>query len=266
MMEILKNRKGARRMADIPPDVMNAINRGQVATVNLVEYLAADLTQLLPAAASQIEIDCNHPALLAVVARLPSLKPMQRHWAIAEMLLQVLGDDHEAELRLASHPSDLVRQWAAMFAGLSPGLKLADRLQLARPFAADIHFGVREIAWLAVRDAVAAEVLLALELLQPWTNEPDANLRRFASELTRPRGVWCRHLEPLKINPALGQPLLEPLQADASRYVQDSVGNWLNDAAKSQPDWVRKLCQGWLKNSEGKATRYICLRGMRSIV
>lgn len=265
-MEILKNRKGARRMADISPDVLNAINRGQIATVNLVEYLAADLTQLLPAAASQVGIDRNHPALLATIARLPSLKPMQRHWAIAEMLLQVMGDDHEAELRLASHSSDLVRQWAAMFAGLRPNLKLADRLQLARPFAADIHFGVREIAWLTVRDAVAAEVLLALELLQPWTKEPDANLRRFASELTRPRGVWCRHLEPLKINPALGRPLLEPLQADTSRYVQDSVGNWLNDAAKSQPDWVRKLCQDWLGNSESKATRYICQRGMRSIV
>ena len=43
--------------------------------------------------------------------------------------------------------------------GLDSTLALAARLEKVRRFAADPHFGVREIAWLAVRDAVAADAL-----------------------------------------------------------------------------------------------------------
>jgi 3-methyladenine DNA glycosylase AlkC len=148
---------------------------------------------------------------------------------------------------------------------LDDTLNLAQRLESARPFAADSHFGVREFAWMSVRPAVAQEVDAALSLLQPWVAESDANLRRFASELTRPRGVWCVHLEILKSNPERGIALLTPLMADASRYVQDSVANWLNDAAKSCPDWTRKTCKDWLANNAGKATQRICQRGQRSL-
>ncbi len=252
-------------MADIPPNVLNAINDGRMETVNLVEFLAADLNRLLPAVAGQTGIDCKHPALTSLLKRLPDLKPMQRHWAIAEALLIAMKDNVDAQVRLANHVSDLARQWAALAAGLRQGLTLEERLQLVRPFASDHHFGVREIAWISVRNAVSTDVVQALELLQPWTLETDANLRRFASEITRPRGVWCSHLVLLKNNPALGYALIQELRADPSRYVQDSVGNWLNDAAKSRPDWVSELCREWLLDSDCKPTRYICLRGMRSM-
>lgn len=258
-------RKGARRMADIPPEILHAINGGQLPTVNLVEFLAADLGVLLPAVSTQIGLDPGHPVLRATAERLPALKPMQRHWAIAAALLAAIGEDRAAEARLARHVSDLARQWAALMVGLRMGQSLATRLQQIRPFAADAHFGVREMAWMGVRQAVAAEVPQALTLLQPWTAETDPNLRRFASEVTRPRGVWCAHLEMLKHTPQAGYALLHPLRADPSRYVQDSVANWLNDAAKSQPDWVRSLCADWLLESGRPATAYICKRALRSL-
>lgn len=78
------------------------------------------------------------------------------------------------------------------------------------------------------------------------------------------RGVWCSHLRALVEDPAIGLPILEPLRADASRYVADSVGNWLNDAAKSQPDWVRRTTEGWLRESPVPETRAIVRRGSRS--
>ena len=68
------------------------------------------------------------------------------------------------------------------------------------------------------------------------------------------------HLEALKDNPEPGLQLIEPLRADPSRYVQNSVANRLNDAARSQPDWVR-----WLAASDGKATVHICKPGQRAL-
>lgn len=263
-MDTAPPRKGARRGAEIPPDVRRALNLGLTASVNLVEFLAVDLHQLVPAVAAQIGLDPGHPALCATLERLPGLKSMARHWAIAEALRQA-GSDDAAHRRLATHRSDFARQWAALQLGLQPEMALAERLAAIRPFAADPHFGVREIAWMAVRPAVAADLDRALALLTPWTAEADANLRRFASELTRPRGVWCMHIEALKDDPSPALPLLEALRADPSRYVQNSVANWLNDAAKSQPHWVRRLCERWRADGDGPATRYICRRGLRTL-
>ena len=93
---------------------------------------------------------------------------------------------------------------------------------------------------MAVRPHVAAELARAIALLVDWTADHSPYVRRFASEATRPRGVWCTHIAALRREPEPGRALLEPLRADPSGYVQDSVGNWLNDAGKDRPDWVTR--------------------------
>ncbi len=267
----LVNRKGAPRIAAIPPEVLAALNQGQMPTVNLTEFLAIDLAQLAGAVAAHIGLDAQAQRLTDTVAMLPSFKPMKRHDHLARALYDLAAAHPQRDAvaqALATHASDVARCWASQWVGFS-GLDFAGQLQAARRFAADGHFGVREIAWMAVREALIAAIAQspenAVAQLEPWVHDSDENIRRFASELTRPRGVWCAQIETFKTQPWLALPLLEPLRADNSRYVQNSVANWLNDASKSQPTWVQDLCARWSQAPVDAATTYIMRRALRTV-
>lgn len=250
------SRRGAQRVAEVPADVLAGLNAGRLETATLAEMLAMDLAILAAAV-------CPDSAAAAGGAIDPAAGITRRMAQAGALLREVWGDD--AYGQLVAHPSDTARGWAAYVVAQTPGLSLAERLRRLRPLADDSHFGVREWAWLAARPCIAADLEEALGLLQPWTAEASANLRRFAVEITRPRGVWCGHLPRFKQDPAPARPLLEAVRADDSRYVQNSTANWLNDAAKTRPDWVAAVVGDWRAGAPNAATAYICRRAMRSV-
>lgn len=263
----LRQRKGAFRIALIPAEVLDALNDGLLETVNLNEFMALELPRLARSVAGHVGLDPASERLTDTLAMLAAFKPMQRHGHIARALHDMTAQHPERDAvahQLATHPSDVARCWATQWIPLS-GLALAEQLDAVRRFAADPHFGVREMAWMAVRDATIRSLDEALTLLFPWVADADPNIRRFASELTRPRGVWCAQIERLKAEPWLALPLLERLRADPSRYVQNSVANWLNDASRTQPGWVEDTCAHWLARSDVPETRYIARRAMRTL-
>ena len=251
-------RKGARRRADIPPEIRARLNRGEIESVTLVEALAIDFAALLRAFAPGIP-----RSALAGMRAAAGLGITKRMALAGRLLLEHFGPT--AYGLLATHRSDTLRGWAAYLLAAMRELTLLERLLLVRPLANDPNAGVREWAWCAMRPHVAADIESSIDLLTAWTASDSHRLRRFTSEATRPRGVWCAHIARLKRAPALGLPILEPLRADPHKYVQDSVSNWLNDAAKSQPAWVRALCVRWRSESPCPATERICRRAQRSL-
>ncbi|HLP83666.1 MAG TPA: DNA alkylation repair protein [Phycisphaerales bacterium] len=265
------------------------LNAGTAASRTLVELLVIDFSTLLgnvahvPAEAiAQVHaaegrkttseaIDAMRETLVQARAPVPrAWKPGSKLGITQRMALAgALLAKHDARLveQHAMHASDTVRGWAAyaMMRGGAAPRALSGKLKAIRAFAADEHSGVREWAWLAVRPFIEDEAERAIELLTPWTTSADANVRRFASEATRPRGVWCNHITLLKQRPALAMPILQPLRADASRYVQNSVANWLNDASKSDAAFVRAVAKQWGTRDASPHTLYIVKRAMRTL-
>ena len=263
----LLGRKGAARIALIPPEVLEALNDGLVPTVNLNEFLALDLPRLARRVAADIGLDPSHERLEDTFAMLGAFKPVRRHLHVARALYDLTalqaGRDAIAH-RLATHTSDVARCWATHWVAFSE-LAFDAKLVSVRRFAADPHFGVREMAWMAVRDEVVRDPQRAVDLLLPWAADADPAIRRFASEATRPIGVWCAPVPGLKTQPWLALPLLEPLKADPSLYVRNSVANWLNDASRTQPQWVQQVCLRWSRQSRSAETAYVVRRALRTI-
>ncbi|WP_179223753.1 DNA alkylation repair protein [Paenibacillus tyrfis] len=264
-------RKGARKAADIPEAVMQLLQRGGLQTANLTEWLAIDHLKLLQHVLCELELHEESDEMLSGLERLDQKKIMSTIPAIARKWLSLLDRVPEKEgfrifHALACHRSDSVRCWAAYMIGLDERLTITQKLTGIRPFAADSHFGVREMAWMAVRESISNELLQALDILHEWVRDEDSNIRRFAVESLRPQGVWAKHLYVLKEQPQLALPLLEEVKSDPVKYVQDSVGNWLNDAGKTNPNWVRRICDAWLEASDTKETKRIVARATRSLL
>ncbi len=266
--ESILRRKGSPDTAGVPAEVRRLLNAGLIEAVNLSEWLVVDQAALASHVLPELGLSSAAPDVADALRQLDKPTTPKRIAAVAAVLSRSLPSRRafdKALTALQRHRSDVVRTWGCHLIGLRTALTLAEKLNLIRPFAADPNMGVRECAWMAVREDVATQLSEAIRLLTPFVREADPNLRRFATEATRPRGVWCRHIHALRDDPALGLPLLEPVRSDPARYVQNSVANWLNDASKSQPDWVRDLCRRWERESPTPETAWICRRALRTL-
>jgi 3-methyladenine DNA glycosylase AlkC len=241
------------RPADVAISRRLELETGSCESKNFMEQIAIDQSKLLVSVI---------PEASAFGHRLRSSKLTDRMKAGGDAVLESLTLSGLSAA--TSWTSDTARSWAAMAVGQAPGLDIGERLNFSKMFANDSHFAVREWAWISVRPYIAVDVTRSIGFLDNWCHSESEYLRRFASEVTRPRGVWSKHIGELKRNPELAESILDELRSDTSRYVQMSVGNWLNDAGKSRPDWVHKICHRWL-SQPSKETRYICSRGQRSL-
>ncbi|MEN5038365.1 hypothetical protein [Pseudomonas sp. TWI929] len=244
------------------------IDHGQLPTRNLAECLAVNQLTLANAVASDLPIALAQQ--LATTAEASQQLGLSKKIAaigltLGQWLAQAPARQRQQVFEYCSaHHSDTLRSWAAFAqAHLSRSLNLEAALLAQLRFARDEHFGVREWAWMALRPRLAQELEGALALLGQHAGDTNPLVRRFCVEVLRPRGVWCEHIAALKQAPEAAEPLLVPRLAEADKYAQDSVANWLNDAGKTRPDWVLQLFVRYPPSC--KASRRIHMRATRSL-
>ena len=263
--EKVPGRRGVR-IADLPADLVSRLSTGEAETRTWTEWMGVDMARLAYAVASELPLGPLQEALAMVAPTLPGhsiLKRLSKVGAIVSLAVSSLED--ASFIHLATHRSDAVRQWA-VYAVNDPArlMALNERLLGTLPFAADPHMSVRECAWMAYRPFLLSRIEEGLALLLSVVQSDDFRLRRFAIEVSRPRSVWGKHSEVLKHQPELGRAVLEQVRCEGNRYVQLAVGNWINDASKTRPDWARALCAQWAQDGR-KTTDSIVKRAMRTL-
>src|SRR5450830_2164747 len=123
------------------------------------------------------------------------------------------------------------------------------------------RYGTSEFA---VRAFLRDNTLRALDIMQGWSRDSDAAVRRLASEGCRPRLPWSFRLRTIEQSPELAAPILDKLRADPSLYVRKSVANHLNDITKTHPAWVLERAALW--GLDDAHTRWIVRHALRTLL
>ncbi len=117
----------------------------------------------------------------------------------------------------------------------------------------------------AVRPFLRAHPARTLAYLKRCARDRDVDVRRWASEGSRPRLPWGERLHDFVRDPRPTLALLEPLKFDEELYVRKSVSNHLNDIAKDHPDALKR----WQKAAGARHAlkiEWIIRRSLRTLI
>lgn len=103
-----------------------------------------------------------------------------------------------------------------------------------------------------------------IQQMNVWSLHENSQVRRLASEGSRPRLPWAMAIPDLKKDPAPLLAILNNLKNDPSESVRRSVANNLNDIAKDHPEVVIKIAMEWQGLS--KETDAIIKHGSRTLL
>jgi 3-methyladenine DNA glycosylase AlkC len=105
----------------------------------------------------------------------------------------------------------------------------------------------------------------ALQIMTSWSSSPDADVRRLASEGSRPYLPWAARVPTLITRPGMTIAILQALHQDDSEYVRRSVANHLNDISRNHPQLAVATAAQWLVAAD-KNTPQVVRRALRTLV
>jgi len=123
----------------------------------------------------------------------------------------------------------------------------------------------RHTAEAAIRRFLRADLDRTLAVALTWTADPDAHVRRFATEGTRPRLPWALRVPALTDRPDATVPILDALYRDEEEYVRRSVANHLNDVSRARPELAVETAARWLA-APADTTARVVRHALRTLI
>jgi 3-methyladenine DNA glycosylase AlkC len=197
---------------------------------------------------------------------LDELELLDRGRHIAKVLQRYLPQDYPTALRVLlnslgpEHPSDEL-----IGAGMAPFFYLPHTLFVAErgldhfdlSMQAQYELTKRFSAEASIRPYIARDPERTFAVLQRWSADPNAHVRRLVSEGTRLRLPWAPRVPWLNSHPERILELLELLKDDPASLVRRSVANNLNDLGKLRADLLVRTCAAWLEDASPDRRRLI---------
>ncbi|MBL7252827.1 hypothetical protein [Paractinoplanes lichenicola] len=123
----------------------------------------------------------------------------------------------------------------------------------------------RLTAEFAIRTLLRHDLERALATMLTWTGSDDHDVRRLASEGSRPYLPWSVRVPELLRRPEATVPILDALYRDPSEYVRRSVANHLNDLSRDHPELVVETAARWLAAPDENILSTV-RRGLRTLI
>jgi 3-methyladenine DNA glycosylase AlkC len=121
----------------------------------------------------------------------------------------------------------------------------------------------------AVRPFILKHQTQTMKFLLECSKHKNVDVRRWASEGSRPRLPWGERLQEFVKDPKPTRAILENLKFDSELFVRKSVSNHLNDISKDHPEYVIQLLKEWQKKAKGedeKKVEWIIHRSLRTMI
>ncbi|MEX5635156.1 DNA alkylation repair protein [Parafrankia sp. FMc2] len=208
-----------------------------------------------------------------VEGRIPGKELKDRVLVLAEGLRGRLPQDYnEALVILVALLGDELAEGEGMFNNgwyLMPVARFVEEYGLKTPaesLDALVEITRRHTAEYAVRPFIEQWYDLTMPRLAEFACHPSHNVRRLASEGTRPRLPWARTLTRFVHDPDPVLRILDTLHDDPSDYVRKSVANNLNDISRDNPEIALAAARRWLLASSGPGTSWTVKHGLRTLV
>ncbi|HEY0636829.1 MAG TPA: DNA alkylation repair protein [Pseudonocardiaceae bacterium] len=205
--------------------------------------------------------------------RIPGKELKDRVLVLTEGLRDRLPADYPQALRiLVAILGDELAEGEGMFNVswfLMPVARFVEEYGLDHPelsIDALIEITRRHTAEYAIRPFIERHHDLTMKRLAECALDPSHNVRRMASEGTRPRLPWARTLTIFVADPRPVLDILEPLRSDPSEYVRKSVANNLNDISKDHPGVALETARRWTAESPTPETAWIVRHALRTLV
>jgi 3-methyladenine DNA glycosylase AlkC len=117
----------------------------------------------------------------------------------------------------------------------------------------------------AVRPFIQRDPERMLAQMTRWAEHDSEDVRRLASEGSRPRLPWGINLPAFQADPSPLLPILERLKADESESVRRSVANNLNDISKDNPQFVLDVLRRWAEHDTAEI-RWVIRHALRTLI
>lgn len=118
----------------------------------------------------------------------------------------------------------------------------------------------------AIRTLLRHDLTRGLEVIRStWLQSDDVDVRRLASEGTRPYLPWATRVPGLAAESFPTRQILDALYRDDSEYVRRSVANHLNDVSRLDAGAVVETAGSWLAAPDANTTAVV-RRGLRTLI